>query len=128
MSKYDELNDDGGLREDVSLLVGVGVAVACLSAGVWFALAYDDPHWMNRAGAGVVAVQLVAARIEFSRRRRLGVLADRMNGALDEDERQLLASEVARSESQAFAVVVSLAAIGELLHGFGDLLFEAVFR
>lgn len=129
MGEYDS-NGDGGLREDVYLLVGIGVAATCILGGIALALAFDDPHWMNRAGAGVVAVQLAAAIIDFSRRRRLRAIEEGINAeqSLNEDVRELLASEVARSESQAFAVVVGLAAAGELLHGFGDLLFKAVFH
>jgi hypothetical protein len=126
----DNDNENHGLSEDVCLLVGVGMAVLCVSAGIGLALAYDDPHWLNRAGAGVVAVQLVAVMIEFSRRRRLHAIERAMSAeqSLSEEGWHLLESEVAKSETQAFAVVIGLAAVGELLHGFGDLLFATVFR
>jgi hypothetical protein len=126
----DNIEDDDtnyGMREDIGLLVSIALAILCLAAGIGLALTYDS-HWLNRAGAAIVAVQLAAVMIEFSRRRRLRDIEEGMTAERDlsEDGRQILESEIVRSESQAFAVVVTLAIVGEILHGFGDLLFELV--
>ena len=41
---------------------------------------------------------------------------------------EFVSSEIELSERQAFVIVAILAVVGELLHGFGDLLVEALFR
>lgn len=128
MSEHGDQDGNGGLFEDLWLLISIGAAIACVAIGVALALAYRKPEWVNRAGAAVVAVQLLAAMIEFSRRRRLRAVAEHLGVGATAEEKELLEAEIARSESQAFAVVVSLAVAGELLHGFGDLLFESIFR
>jgi hypothetical protein len=101
----------------------------------------DDAHWVNRAGAAIVALQGVAAIIEFGRRRRLQKVtaslvrnesaASLESPASDRDPKlqvkraAIVAAETDRAERTAFDVVVGLAVLGELLHGFGDLLLHA---
>lgn len=128
-------------RERLALSAVIGAAIAMAAGGVAMAIICDDAHWVNRSGAAIVAVQGVAAIVEFGRRRRLQEVtaksahSDGANsefGPQDSDQkrqarrRHLLAAEVARAERLTFDVVVGLAVVGELLHGFGDLLLHAL--
>ena len=119
----------------------IAAAIALAAGGVVMAVMCDDAHWVNRAGAAIVALQGVAAIIEFGRRRRL----QKVTASLARDERAgglefpvgdrdpklqvkrtaIVAAEADRAERTAFDVVVGLAVLGELLHGFGDLLLHA---
>lgn len=93
---------------------------------------------MNRAGAIFVAVQVQAIIVEFRRRSRLQILFYRklltiissLKEKDDEDARELralkfLEGEIRKAESHVLFMVVLLAMVGELLHGFGDMLMEA---
>jgi len=107
------------------------------------AITNHDAHWVNRGGAAIVALQGIAAVIEFGRRRRLqeviATLAreidsvDLQSGTSDRDHQlrtkksHILAAEAERAERTTFDVVVGLAVLGELLHGFGDLLLHAFY-
>ena len=122
--------------ERVALLAGVSLAIIVIVGGWYLALHLHDPHWMNRAGAAVVALQVCAAMIEFARRNRLRHaetsllmrLPDKHGRDHSEKLHTFVAAEVAKSESHAFLLVMTLAAVGELLHGFGDLVFEALMH
>jgi hypothetical protein len=99
-----------------------------------------DPHSLNRAGAAVVILQVLAAAAEFSRRRRLDELrhetvrsilsAARRDGgtALELQVEHYAHVEIGRAERNALFVVLALAAAGELFHGFGDLFIEHFCR
>lgn len=135
------------VRERVVLSGSVLLAALLTTAGFYLARRLADPHWVNRAGAAVVAMQGVAAAVEFARRKRLHELshwfaADRRSvGSNDyrsttsnnearvsiEVERYLEA-EVSKSERRAFTTVVCLAVVGEVLHGFGDLIVKGLMR
>jgi hypothetical protein len=134
-------NQRTAARERLALSAVIGTAVAFAGGGVAMAIMCDDAHWVNRAGAAIVAVQGVAAIIEFARRRRLQEVVamssgnDGVNsgsGMSDRDHKRqarrthLLVMEAEHAERLTFDVVVGLAVIGELLHGFGDLLLHAL--
>ena len=119
--------------ERLALLIGVILAIIVIGCGVFLAHHLDDSHWINRAGAAVVALQVCAAMIEFARRNRLRHAERAMliklthhSQASTDELHAFMEHEVQKSESHAFLVVMSLAAGGELLHGFGDMLFEMI--
>ena len=93
-----------------------------------------DPHWINRGGAAIVAIQAVAALGEYQRRRRLATLRLSLDasdvaathGVTQREVADSLDAEIEKSERRAFFTVLLLAAMGEVLHGFGDLLFHAL--
>jgi hypothetical protein len=123
------------------LLISVAVLLAFATACTGFCLAYrtGDFHWMNRAGAGVVALQAIAIVVEFLRRDRLQALFRQkliaiVRGPDEIDYEQspelkaltFLEREIKKAESRVLIVAVLLAMVGELLHGFGDLLMEVL--
>jgi hypothetical protein len=127
------------LGERVALIGGLLAAAAVLAWGICQTSATGDPHWINRAGAGIVALQAVAAFGEFVRRSRLrrieraltearekprSILRRESRVADDAAMRTFVREEIEQSELQALLIVLSLAAFGEGLHGFGDLLWE----
>jgi hypothetical protein len=130
------------LLEHLAFIGIVFAAIVVLALGAYLAWCLDDPHWMNRSGAAVVAIQAVAGLAEYARRRRLGRLerstapareahartAGEHGTSLEEKKLHFLEEEVAKSEFQALAIVLSLAAVGEIVHGFGDLFFEMFTR
>lgn len=116
-------------------LYGSVMAAGCALLGcIMVAVMRESPHWVNRGGAAVVALQVVAAIGEYRRRLRLHELrcstteADFDPSAKIGRERHLvwLDHEIARSERRALALVLILAGTGEIIHGFGDLLFEGL--
>jgi hypothetical protein len=135
------------LRERSVLLVTIVVAPTLVTIGICMACKYQDSHWVNRSGAAIVAVQAIAAATEFSRRGRLHKLRRRFvdapgerglatpSGELSRSGSQkhaesmaMLETEIARAEREAFAIVMLLAGAGEVLHGFGDLIVESIWR
>jgi hypothetical protein len=123
-----------------TLMVGsVGCALLALGGGVYLANRWGDPHWMNRAGAAMVAVEGIIVIAEFIRRSRLqkilygALMSPRkdtdIRGAAREERRRkafsTLEEEIEKAELHVLVIAISLAAAGELLHGFGDLLYEA---
>ena len=120
--------------ERLALSGSLLAAALALAGSIYMAKWRCDPHWLNRGGATIVAIQAIATVGEFRRRRRLNDL----RGSTTESDIpaasgityrafcEELNGEIDRSERRAFATVLLLAAIGEIIHGFGDLLFEAL--
>lgn len=122
------------------ILVGaVGFALLAIVSGYCLAHHTGDHHWMNRAGAAIVTAEGIIVLVEFLRRERLQrVLRSGFAGrrkrttperdVLKEDRAMdILEGEIRRAESHVVIIAVLLAMTGEILHGFGDLLFEALF-
>ena len=122
------------------------VAVVVLGGG-WLAWFTHDPHWLNRAGALVAAAGAAAILLQIrtevlleEERATLERQADRAreadgSGPMEALELRLelkrlepRRSALARKRLIIAAYVVSMAMLGELLHGFGDLLMCQAFR
>lgn len=124
--------------ERIILAGSVGCALAALGGGYYMARCSGDPHWMNRAGAAVVAAEGVIVVVEFIRRSRLQKIFYNamLNARKEQDVRgggdtqkrakvlNTLEHEIERAELHVLVVAILLAMVGELLHGFGDILFE----
>lgn len=123
--------------ERFALIGSVVAASAAVAVGVFLSLLTTHAHWMNRAGAAVVVLQVLAVIGEYLRRSRLRQIQpylirardkngnQRRESSHDETRRRVyVQEEIERSERQALVIVLLLAAAGEVLHGFGDLLFE----
>jgi hypothetical protein len=134
---------ESSARERVGLIAIVGAALLVVFAGVLLAIRNCDPHWVNRSGSAVVALQVGAAFVEFARRQRLkrlqallqaAAISDQSSlrlgrgEAFDGERREFLDGELSKAEMHAFTVVMLLAALGEVLHGFGDLILEFFWR
>jgi hypothetical protein len=118
-----------------------------IAGGVWVSFLTYDPHWLNRSGALVSAVAAGAILLQIRAELQLEVEADRVDSELEAlDLRSsggmpidILASRLsvnrlklqgARISQQRLVLamfVVSSAIVGELLHGFGDLLMCYLF-
>lgn len=118
------------------------VVLSIIIAGVVLSFSTHDPHWLNRAGALVAAVAAIAvlmqisAEIRLEREReavdiRIGVAEDRAlpSTPLDDLEVRLTVnrlqverSRITHERLQVAVFVVTAAMMGELLHGFGDLI------
>jgi len=80
----------------------------------------------------MAGLQSIAAAGEYRRRNRLHHLLLSMpesefavpSKIARDQYLVLLQEEIARSERHAFVLVLALAGVGELIHGFGDLLIE----
>jgi hypothetical protein len=127
-----------------SLLLGAAVIVLAVAAVLAWHL--SDPHIINRGGAlisamaaGAILVQILhEIRIEDSRRKLenekesmpdeivspIGRLAER----LAQGKRNREIEALKKSRLQIASYVVSCAIAGEVLHGFGDLLFCTVIH
>ena len=103
------------------------LAIAIVGGGIALSLHFEDPHWVNRSGALVVALEAVIGGVEFARRHRLAVLSSYLTGRLEERPKarnragEVLDEAIGRSERNLLTVALILAAAGEVLHGFGDL-------
>ncbi|MFY9619994.1 MAG: hypothetical protein WAQ99_09290 [Pyrinomonadaceae bacterium] len=118
--------------ERILLLGALGLALTAAGVGVWLAIMTGDPHWLNRAGAAITATEAVIVLAEFQRRERLGHARIRLErrrrdrSLNTERAGEIIEDAIRRAERRVLLVAVSLAMFGEVLHGFGDLLFEAV--
>lgn len=123
-----------------ALLFGaVSFALLALTGGCYLARRSGDAHWVNRAGAAIVAAEGAIVIVEFVRRARLqkilnktlmGIPRDQSNESTISMQRRIrsfdtLEGEIERAELQVLVIAVLLAMTGELLHGFGDLLFKS---
>jgi hypothetical protein len=107
---------------DKYLLVLTMVAASLLLIG-GFVLAWheNDAEWVQRSGSAIVAVEALIVVLESRRRHRF----ERIPSPLKEGNPYI---RIERAEPATLWAAILLAVIGELLHGFGDLAFEAVDR
>lgn len=102
----------------VTILV---VAFGAIGMGYHLAMSLGDAHWLNRAGALIVAAEALLLFAELSRRARLREVEDRYG-----QDNPYIAAEVLRAERRLVAIAATMIVLGELLHGFGDLAFGLV--
>jgi hypothetical protein len=103
--------------ERLLLLSAWGIALSALSFGWHLSTVFHDPHWLNRAGAVVVAGEALVFIVERQRSRRVRELTKATKNRYIEEYNE--ANErILGLVSAAFAIA------GEIFHGFGDLLFE----
>lgn len=112
-----------------------------LIGSVYLAIIYLDPHWINRGGAFLAAVAAAFAILEASLENRIkneksqeekdhqhknnfsdfiSITATRIRHARFRQANSKLSSE--KLKTVFFSSMIAI--IGELLHGFGDLLFK----
>jgi|ERR1043166_4489063 hypothetical protein len=106
--------------ERIVIFLAILLAVIIGGFGAWVSITLKDPHWMNRAGALIVCLELILAFVEFSRQKRLRLAEEEYRG-----RNEYVAIEAGRAEKKILIVSGSMVLLGELLHGFGDLLIEA---
>jgi hypothetical protein len=120
--------------------------IAMVAVGVGLGLATRDPEWLKRSGAAIAAVAagaiLLQIRVELKieqRRRNL----EKETGRAEEVDRsspmgalearltvgriERMNAELTTTRLKVAGFVVACAMIGELLHGFGDLVMCSVF-
>jgi hypothetical protein len=107
----------GGSRERLVLACCVFGALVVLAFGSYLAWYDGDPHWINRAGAAIVALEGVLLIVEFGRTRRL----ERLRRLSAVRNLAGIAEEIERAERTVLLFAASVAIFGEILHGFGDL-------
>ena len=122
------------------------LVVLLVGGGGWLAWFTQDPHWLNRAGALVAAAGAAAILLQINAEMRMeeerAGLEARANrareaagsGPLDALELRLnlkrlehTRGALAKRRLMIATYVVSMAMLGELLHGFGDLLMCHAF-
>lgn len=108
-----------------------------------FTVAYSlgDPYWVRRGGALLVLYSLVFAfraheldEVKESLEQGAAVSpipesappAIKLSREIDEDVRQYQRTLVTLTVSRVFRVHLIMAALGEVLHGFGDLIYIAL--
>jgi len=131
------IRNASAIIERVLLFLSVGFALVAVIGSAYLAHLTHDAHWMNRAGAAIVAVEGIIAVVEFSRRKRLEqtrsltiskTQRDRHSESPHSHKRlDILDREIRKAELQVFVLALFCAVVGELLHGFGDLLFKSLW-
>ena len=127
----------------IGLLVLV-VVIMAISLAISFAV--HDPHWLNRGGAFIAACSAVAGYFQI--RSEIGIEIERhkledgphevdndlqigplgqLAGSLKHQKIKHQTSWLTEERLKIAASVVLCASFGELLHGFGDLLFRLFF-
>jgi hypothetical protein len=124
------------------------ICVAVIVAwGVGVSLSTGDPHWLNRSGALVAAIAAAAILLQIKseieleeERTQLEAKAEdardsTASGPLNRLEIQLTLkrlevhrNELTRQRLSIASFVIGTAMVGELLHGFGDLLICYALR
>lgn len=126
-----------------AFFVGLPTLVVGVAAGgVAIAIHTHDAHWINRSGAVIAAVAaaVILAQISFEiaiekerhtneqrENALIGELEDltpisRLEGRLISARTEYLENRLVKFRLRVAALVVTTAMLGELLHGFGDLL------
>ena len=100
------------------MAVAVSSAILFAAAGFFLALASNRPLWAQRAGSAVVAVEALIAVAAERRQKRLARIPSVVREAAPYVE-----IAIAHAESQLMWLAIALAVSGELLNGFGDLIF-----
>lgn len=114
--------------------------------GIFLSFYTHDPHWLNRAGALIAALAAAAILLQISAEISLederGVIERKATdtkdtaslGPLDDLEGRLILKrlevqqdEITRRRLHIASYVISMAMLGEILHGFGDLLMCHAF-
>lgn len=114
--------------ENLLVFTAVALAVSALCGGIYVAWYTRDPHWVNRSGAAIVAVQALVIVADFLRRARLQKLREAHlskvpHATLPRDSAlKILNQEIEKAESFVLFIAILLAVAGEILHGFGDIL------
>ena len=120
--------------EKVGIAFSIIIAISLVALGVILSKCLSDHHWMNRAGAGIVALEGGIAILEFFRQRRLKTNQAKLiqswekkkGEELNNHKKEILNSEIEKSEFHIIIIAAILAFIGEILHGFGDLIFVVI--
>lgn len=115
-------------------ILAVALAAATLAVIAGFSVAHllHDAHWVNRAGAAVVTLEVLIGAVEIYRQRRLAAVTAALSTRVSvsnpagRSREKFLRHEVERSERHVLFIALSMAALGEALHGFGDLLYGLV--
>jgi len=108
----------GVVHERRMLALSVASTVLFVVAGVLLASVTRRPQWVQRSGSAVVAVEALIAVAADRRQKRLARIPSAVREA-----NPYVEIAIARAESQLMWVAIALAVSGELLNGFGDLLF-----
>lgn len=131
------------LQYSFHLLVTLPVLIiAIIIAGVYLSFLTHDPHWLNRAGALIAAVAapliivqiLVEIRLErekeavdtrireTNKHNWVEAPINKLKHRLEINNLQTKRSQILGRRLQVAIFVVVTVMIGELLHGFGDLI------
>ena len=105
--------------ERFGTLFAVFVAVGCVVAGVFLAARLQEVEWVKRSGAAVASAEALIAILEQKRREKFAMIPPHVK-----EQNPYVEQEIMRAERKTFMVATSLAVSGEMLHGFGDLVFE----
>lgn len=123
-----------------------GCVAALILAGIGLGIATHDPEWLRRAGAAIAAIAAGAILLQIRTEVRIEGERRNLEGAMDGGEEadeispmraielRLIAKRLERmhfgltaTRLKVAGYVISAAIVGELLHGFGDLLMCHVF-
>jgi hypothetical protein len=111
----------GATFERLLVAVVAAIALGAFAIGCYFAVTRNDSQWVNRAGALIVSVEALLLFAELSRRARLREVEEKYG-----DENPYVGKEIRRAERRLVTITATMIALGEFLHGFGDLLFDLV--
>lgn len=121
-------DETNGNQASLEMLVFWGssvLAVILISLGIYFARRTGDHHWVNRFGAAIVAAEGIMLILDHIRRKRLSKVANQRSS--DRLFKKAVNHEIEKAERQLVMMTVSLMVIGQMLHGFGDLIFGLLF-
>jgi len=97
------------------------MVIAIVFGGIAASLRSGNFHLMNRAGALIVCLEGLFLVLEFHRRSRLKEIEERFGKV-----NPYILLEADRAERNLLVIGVAMIVIGEFLHGFGDLILEAI--
>ena len=129
----DEMTKKRWTREQQSLIIAISLAIALLAGGFLLSISTGDCHWLNRSGAALVASEIFVVVAELRRDSRLMEVLEvndpKANAFTTQEEaksrelyRQLLRKKVDQARSHPIILASALAVVGQILHGFGDLI------
>jgi hypothetical protein len=106
--------------ERLMVLLVIGIAAIAITGGVAMATVTKDSHWVNRSGALVVASESLLLLAELTRRTRIRRIEEEHGG-----KNPYVSIEASRAERRLIVIAVATIVVGEIVHGFGDLLWDA---
>lgn len=102
-------------------LLFIAIAAATIFIVGGFSLAWwtHDAEWVKRSGSAIVASEFLIAILGNRRKNRFEQIPAHLR-----EKNKYIQEEIHRADSKLLYVVIILAASGEFLQGFGDLIFK----
>lgn len=100
------------------------VAIVLVPLGFYVASTTGDHHWVNRFGAAIVAAEATLLVLDYFRRTRFAKIKTLES---DSSIKEAVEHEIESAERVLVFMIAVVMFVGQMLHGFGDLIYSLIF-